>query len=187
RLVDIVSAFREADEATFVRIFGSGDATVAGGLIAHLKKPAGGVVESTGVTTNPAFDLTATPWTDRFTEAALLPAFQEVQVKTASAAFENSLAKLRQYDTAGIVKSERAVAFMLDVANQFGDGRVQRIPATPDKGLAGLYRRIIRAGMEEMALLQGIADATVNAMPARFQAGVRARRSLFLTTPVLAD
>jgi hypothetical protein len=155
-------------------------------LIAHLRKPLGGVTDA-GVTTNPAFNLIGPPWTDRFTEAALHPAFQQVQVRTAIVAFESSLAKLRQYDTAGIVTSERAVAFMLDVANQFGDGRVQRPPAPPDRGLAGLYRRVFRPGMDEKTLLQGIADATVNAMSARFQAGVRARRSLFLTTPLLAD
>jgi hypothetical protein len=186
RLTDIVSALHDADEPKFVEIFGAGDPTVADGLIAHLRKPLGGVTDA-GVTTDPAFNLIAPPWTERFAEAALHPVFQQVQVRTAILAFESSLAKLRQYDTSGIVKSERAVAFMLDVANQFGDGRVQRPPAPPDKGLAGLYRRVFRPGMDETTLLQGIADATVNAMPARFQAGVRARRSLFLTTPLLAD
>jgi hypothetical protein len=41
--------------------------------------------------------------------------------------------------------------------------------------------------MGEQDLLQAIADATVAAMAERFQAGVRARRSLFLTTPLLSS
>ena len=108
------------------------------------------------------------------------------QVKLAREAFEKSLARMQQYDSAALVKSERAVAFMLDVANQFGDGSVKRPAQPPDRGLAGLYRRTLRQGMTEQALLQAIADATVAAMPAKFQSGVRARRTLFLTTPLLS-
>ena len=187
RLTDIVKAFCESDRELFVQIFGKGDATAAEGLLSHLRKPSGGVDATTGVTTNPQFNLIAAPWTDRFRQAALSPVFQKVQVDTARVAFENSLARMRQYDTAGLVKSERAVAFLLDVANQFGDGHVERPAAPPDKGLAGLYRKVFRTGMAEPELLRGIADATVAAMPAQFQAGVRARRNLFLTTPLLSD
>jgi hypothetical protein len=186
RLVEIVSAFNEADADTFHRIFGDGDPALAEGLIAHLKKPRGGVAEKTGLPTDPQFNLVASPWKERFTKAALHLDYQKVQVNTAVKAFEASLARIRQYDTAGLIKSERAVAFMLDVANQFGDGRVQKPAQPPDRGLAGIYRRVFRPGMGEQDLLKAVADATVAAMPARFQTGVRARRTLFLTTPLLS-
>lgn len=187
RLVEIVLAFREADAAAFARIFGEGDATLADRLVAHLKRPSGGVDDKTGVALDAQFDLVADPWPKRFREAALTPPYQKAQVNTAREAFNNSLGRLRKYDTAGLVKSERAVAFMLDVANQFGDGSVQRPAKTPDRGLAGLYRRVFRLGMAEQDLLKAIADATVAAMSARFQAGVRARRDLFLTTSLLSS
>ena len=186
RLLDIVAAFKDADTAAFVRLLGAGVQALADRLVAHLKAPFGGVSETSGVTTDPQFDLTASDWAQRFRQAALYTPFQIAQVNKARDAFGNSLARLRQYDTADLVKSERAVAFMLDVANQFGDGHVQKPPTGPDKGTAGLYRSVFRPGMTEQELLAGIADATVAGMPPRFQAGVRARRSLFLTTPLLS-
>jgi hypothetical protein len=186
RLLDIVSAFRDADRETFERIFGDGDVGITDRLISHLRKPFGGVEEKTGITTDPQFNLIASPWTERFREAALQANYQKMQVNKAREAFETSLARLRQYDTAELVKSERAVAFMLDVANQFGDGKPQIPAPRPDRGLAGIYRKVIRQGMTEQDLLQAIADATVAAMAPRFQTGVRARRSLFLTTPLLS-
>jgi hypothetical protein len=187
RLIDIVSAFRSENAEEFVRIFGEGDPVLADRLITHLKKPSGGVGEKTGITTDPEFNLIASPWVERFKEAALNLDYQRVQVSLSCQAFEKSLARLRQSDTAQLVQSERAVAFMLDVANQFGDGRAQRPSTLPDRGLAGLYRKVFRPGMSEQDLLQAIADASVAAMPAKFQAGVRARRALFLNTPLLSS
>ena len=145
------------------------------------------MAEKTGITTDSQFDLIASPWKERFAKAALHSEYQKLQVNTALQAFQASLARIRQYDVAAVVKSERAVAFMLDVANQFGDGFVKRPAQPPDRGLAGIYRRVLRPGMCEQDLLQAIADATVAAMAERFQAGVLARRSLFLTTPLLSS
>lgn len=187
RLLEIVSAFRDADGSAFVQIFGDGNAALASGLIAHLSKPFGGVLEKTGVSNDPQFDLISTPWPNRFKAAALHRDFQRVQVTTARHAFETSLAHLMRYDTAKLVRSERAVAFMLDVANQFGDGCIQKPANAPDRGLAGIYRSVVRSGMNEQDLLQDVGNATAAAMPARFQAAVRARRSLFLTTPILSE
>lgn len=186
RLVDILRAFEQAHPDDFVRIFGEGNSDLAHRLLAHVKKPSGGVDNKTGKATDGEFDLVAKPWPARFQEAALHLPFQRIQVNLANEAFEKSFDKMRQYDTAAVIQSERAVAFMLDVANQFGDGSVTRPSSTPDRGLAGLYRRVFRPGTPEPALLQGIADATVAAMPAKFQNGVRARRTLFLKTPLLS-
>ena len=187
RLIDIVSAFSSENAEMFVKIFGDGDHATAEGLIAHLKKPNGGVSQKTGATTDPAFDLVASPWKERFKAAALQVEFQKAQIETARHAFETSLARLRQFDTAKLVKSDRGVAFMLDVANQFGDGSVQRPPRLPDRGAAGLYRRVLRPGMSETDLLEAIAAASEAAMLPQFQTGVRARRSVFLRTPLLSS
>jgi hypothetical protein len=187
RLLEIVGAFRNTDAEAFVRIFGAGDPLLCDRLIQHLKKPNGGVVPQVGTTTDSQFNLISSPWVDRFKQAAVVAAWQQAQVSTARKAFEGSLATLREYDTAGLVKSERAVAFMLDVANQFGNGKTMKpAPPSPDRGLAGLYRRVFRQGIAVDELLEGIAEATVAAMPLRFQAGVRARRNLFLTTPLFS-
>ena len=76
---------------------------------------------------------------------------------------------------------------MLDVANQFGDGFTLRPANLPDRGVAGLYRRVLRPGMAEQDLLQGVADASVAAMPLRFHNGVRARRTTFLSTSLFSS
>ena len=74
------------------------------------------------------------------------------------------------------VRSERGAAFMLDVANQFGDGDLRRICDV-----------VRRPNMTEMDLLEAIADETVSEMPDHFQRGVRDRRDGFLHTLLLKD
>jgi hypothetical protein len=188
RLAEIVGAFHDADPATFLSVFGEGDSALCQDLLAHLKKPNGGVVPQVGSTTDPRFDLISAPWIDRFRAAALVTRYQQVQIVTARKAFNDSLDRLRIYDTAGLIKSERAVAFMLDVANQFGNGASQRPAAPkPDRGLAGLYRRVLEPGMTERQVIEAIASASVAAMPAAFQTSVRNRRNVFLTTPLFSD
>lgn len=174
RLIDIVAACSQADRASFVGIFGNGDSSVADGLLAHLRKPNGGVDPKTGQTTDPAFDLVADPWPARFKTAALSTAFQQTQLNVALTAFRNSSRQLRSY--APDLASERAVAFMLDVANQFGDG-----------GLRQIYNVVHQAGMSETDVLDAIADATVDRMPDNFKTGVRARRDHFLQTALLSN
>jgi len=169
RLVEIVEAFRRAEPAGFARIFGAGD-----GLIAHLRRTSGGVDPKTGETVDPAYNLVAEPWASRFREAALLPGLQQVQVRVAVEAFQKSYNRLRTF--APELASERAVAFMIDVANQFGDGGAKR-----------LYQSMRRPGMEERDVLEAIAEESIREMPDRFQTGVRARRESFLETPFLSD
>jgi len=174
RLPELLQAFAAADRDLFIDIFGDGDAALADSLIAYTGKANGGVNPATGITLNPAFDLIATPWRDRFERATLQLKFQTVQVATATTVFQQSLQRIRAY--AQDIVSERGIAFMLDVANQFGD-----------TGLKKLYQNVYRAGMKEYDILDAIADASVERMPDKFQQGVRARRDGFLQTARLSD
>jgi len=174
RLAEILNAFNQAGRSDFVQIFGSGSAIVADGLLAHTKKPSGGVDPKTGATTDPAFDLVREPWVSRFRRAALSIAFQKVQVQTALSAFEDSCAQIRKF--APEVRSEQGMAFMIDVANQFGNG-----------GVCNLYKAVRRDGMSETTLLQAIATESVNRIQTAFKAGTDARRQSFLATNFLSD
>jgi hypothetical protein len=174
RLAGLLVAMSQADRATFITIFGAGDGDVADALLAHCRKPSGGVDPKTGDTVNPSFDLVAEPWISRFRQAALTARFQQTQVQEALAAFEASYRDLRRY--APDIRSERGVAFLIDVANQFGDG-----------GAARLYSSVHRQGMSEMEILEAIADASVEEVGDAFQTGVRTRRDLFLHSSLLSD
>lgn len=174
RLADILKAFRDAERDSFVNIFGAGNAAVAADLITHVSRKNGGVAKDTGVTIDPEFDLIVEPWITRFQKAALLPLYQAVQVNIAVGAFLKSRAAIKAY--APQLASERAVSFIIDVANQFGDG-----------GVKDLYQTVNKPGMTEMDLLEAIADESVRRMPDKFKGGVRARRDAFLNMPLLSD
>jgi peptidoglycan hydrolase-like protein with peptidoglycan-binding domain len=174
RLAQILLAMSNADRQQFVDIFGDGDDRVADALIAHTSSLSGGVDPKTGITTSTAFDLVNEPWVSRFRTAALVTRFQQVQVQTARTAFDSSCRALLRY--APEIVSERAVGFMLDVANQCGDAGTEKI-----------YRSLHHAGMAEMDLLEAIADATVARVDDNQKAGVRARRDRFLETPLLSN
>jgi hypothetical protein len=173
RLAEILAAFRASDAALFARCFGAGDAALAQAMLHHVRQPGGGMGPD-GNTTDPAFDLTGEPWVSRFRAAALERAFQPVQFQTALAAFEHSLTVIRGAVPEAV--SERSVAFLLDLANQFGNA-----------GAARLCQQCRRPGISEFDLLTAVAARSVAAMPANFQAGVRARRDQFLQTAALSD
>ena len=173
RLAEILAAMIEADRDQFVSIFG-GAADVAEALIAHCRKPHGGVDPKTGDTANPSFDLVAEPWISRFRQAALSVRFQQVQVQAALAAFQSSHKAIQQF--ASDLKTERSIGFMIDVANQFGDAGAEK-----------LYKAARADAMEEKSILEAIADATVERVDDAFKTGVRARRDHFLQTALLSD
>ena len=174
RLGEILNAFFVASAADFVRIFGDGDANLAAGLIAHTKQLDGGVDHATGRTTNLAFDLVNEPWAGRFRAAAGWVPFQRVQVQTALSDFQSSLAMIQQY--APQLNSERAVGFMLDLANQCGNS-----------GARGIYRSVWKDGMSVSDLLRGMANESVERVSDSWKAGTLARREHFLTTAFLSD
>ena len=173
RLHEILQAFSDADADAFAAIFGGGDAGVASGFLDYTALPNGGV-DAAGEATDDRFALTNHTWSARFQAATLSPAFQKVQVATALAAFQNSLTILKGY--APEFTTERAVAFMLDVANQFGD-----------RGAKLLYLATKADGQTAADHLSAIGDESVKQMAAQLQAGTRNRRDLFLNTPLLTD
>ena len=174
RLAEVVGAMSTADRATFVTIFGVGDPNVADGLLAHCRKPFGGIDSQTGRSMNAAFNLVEEPWTSRFQQAAMWPVYQQVQVQLALNSFTKSCTSIRQY--APDLTSERAMGFMLDVANQFGDAGARR-----------LYSAAHGSGPRELDILEAIADESVRAMDDSLKAGVRARRDRFVETSFLLD
>jgi len=174
RLAEILNAFFAASEADFVRILGGGDPEAANGLIAHTRQAGGGVDHTTGQTTDAAFDLVNDPWVSRFRAAALSVPFQQVQVQTALNDFRGSLTQIEQY--APQLNSERAVGFMLDLANQFGNG-----------GAHSIYQAVWQDGMPIGDALQAMADESVQRIQGAWKAGTQARRQHFLTTDFLSD
>lgn len=174
RLTEILKAFQKASPSDFSRIFGDGDAGLASRLIAHTQKLKGGIDPATGLTTDSAFDLISEPWVTRFRQAALFKPFQKVQVQTALDDFSDSLKIVQAY--APELTTERAVGFMLDVANQFGDG-----------GLHSIYDAVAQSGMLIGDLLQAIADESVARIQDPWKLGTQARRQHFLTTTFLSD
>jgi hypothetical protein len=174
RLAEILAAFFAASTDDFVRIFAAGDAAVAHGLIAHTQQPNGGIDPVTGLTTDPAFDLIHDPWVSRFSQTALWQPFQQVQVQTALNDFSRSLSSIEGY--APQLTSERAVGFMLDLANQFGDGGARKI-----------YQAVWQNGMAIPDALQAMAEESVARIQPRWKAATQTRRQLFLTTGFLSD
>jgi peptidoglycan hydrolase-like protein with peptidoglycan-binding domain len=174
RLTEILKAFSKASPDDYVRIFGDGDAGLAARLIAHTQKVKGGIDPATGQTTDPTFDLIDDPWVSRFRQAALFKPFQQVQVQTALDDFANSLGIIQGY--APQLTTERALGFMLDVANQFGD-----------PGLHSIYNAVAQDGMAVSDLLQAIADESVARIQDPWKTGTQARRQHFLTTTFLSD
>jgi hypothetical protein len=174
RLAEILTSFIAASEADFVRILGEGDADIASGLITHTQRHSGGVDPATGVTTDAAFDLISEVWAGRFCASALWVPFQKVQVETALRDFRSSLAETEKY--APRLNSERAVAFMLDLANQFGNG-----------GARSIYEAVWQDGMAVPDVLQAMAKESVHRIQDPWKAGTQARRQHFLTTDFLSD
>jgi hypothetical protein len=174
RLTEILQAFSNASPADFANILGAGDSDLAAQLIVHTQLANGGIDPATGQTTDLAFDLVNEPWVSRFRQAAMFKPFQQVQVKTAVNDFSASWNRIQQY--APQLTSERSVGFMLDLANQFGDGGAHKI-----------FQAVVQEGMAVSDLLQAMADESVARIQDPFKAGTQARRQHFITTSFLSD
>jgi peptidoglycan hydrolase-like protein with peptidoglycan-binding domain len=178
RLHELLQMFSDREPALFTQIFGRGDAAVARGLLAHTAALRGGT-DAGGHTVDPRFDLVSDDWVARFREAGASPALQRVQLDCASAAFLKSLSRLQL--VAPQLHSERAIAFMLDVANQHGDG-----------GAADILRTVQHPAMSQAELLMAVEQESVARVRKQFGDGpevrsTASRRSAFRTTALLSD
>jgi peptidoglycan hydrolase-like protein with peptidoglycan-binding domain len=178
RLNEILRAFQAAQPALFVQIFGGGDVALAQGLINHTAKPRGGTNEQ-GQTIDSRYDLTSEPWVSRFIQAGRNRELQRVQVNMALAAFKKSFDRVRSF--APQIRTERGIAFMLDVANQHGDGGAQSI-----------FTKVNKPGLSEAALLAAIQQESVARVRSQFGEGAEVqstqnRREIFRTTSLFLD
>ncbi len=179
RLHEILRAFQEDEPALFATVFGTGTAPGALGWLTPTATPSGGVAAA-GHSTDPDFELVADPWKTRFHDAALRPALQRVQVRTALAAFTRSLQALHEY--APRVRSERAVAFMLDLANQHGDG-----------GAKSIFESVDDPDLAESALLLAMESASVARVQRQYgndsneAKSTKTRRQAFRQNPLLSN
>lgn len=178
RLKELLVACEASQPRLFVEVFGDGEAAVSQGLIAHTARAQGGLTHA-GETIDPHFDLVREPWTRRFEAAALRREFQRVQVDTALAAFAHSLARVRLFVPQ--LCSERAIGFLLDVANQHGDG-----------GLKSIVEKVSTPGCSERDLLVAVEEESVARVRAKFGDGpelrsTQTRRHAFRTSLLLSD
>jgi len=178
RLSGLLRAFELASPEQFVTVFGGGDAAVSAGLLAHTAKTLGGV-NSLGQTTDPAFDLVNDTWTARFTTAAQDRTWQKTQINEAVTAFRQSCANIRT--VAPMARSERALAFLLDVANQHGDG-----------GLRNICTTVVTPALTEQQMMAAVEAESVRRVTAQFGDGsaearsTQARRDSFRTNTLLS-
>jgi len=135
---------------------------VDGGLDAH------------GFAVEEAFELTRDPWKSRLEALGSSLPMQRVQLALAVESYRAELKHVAAY--AGETASERVFAFLIDLTNQFGRGRVEQH-----------YQEAARAGAGQGEILQTMQEAFTRIANERFQAQVRARREFFRTTALLSD
>jgi hypothetical protein len=167
QLHKFLQACHDREPAEWTRIMGGID------ILGYTAKPNGGL-DSGGCALDPAFDLTKEPWKSRLlTLGASLP-MQRIQLALAAEIYSAELA--RQTGYASGIASERGFAFLLDLANQFGGGRVEQ-----------QYKLAAQPGLTEGGILKRMEDAFTAMARLQFQPQVRARREFFRTTTMLSD
>lgn len=142
-------------------------------ILGYTAKPNGGV-DGKGLALDPAFELTKDPWKSRLEALGASLIMQRVQLDFASETYSAELARQRAY--ALPATSERGFAFLLDLVNQFGPGRVEEH-----------YTEAAKSGTGEADILQTLENVFVAIARPQFQPQVRARREFFRTTKLLSD
>ncbi len=142
-------------------------------ILDYTAKPNGGL-DARGYAIDPDFELTKDPWKIKLLALGASLPMQRVQLDLASEAYRAELARETGY--ASKTTSERGFAFLLDLANQFGPGRV-----------AQHYKLVARPGVSEAAILKSMEDAFTAIAKFQYQPQVRARREFFRTTALLSD
>jgi hypothetical protein len=179
RLNGLLRSFDRAQPERFVQVFGDDDQSLADGLLEHTASPNGGV-NAHGQTTSPAFDLVNDIWNDRFIRAGTDRVWQRTQVFEATSAFRSSCNAIRS--AAPLIRSERGYAFLLDVANQHGNG-----------GMRNICAKVTRPDQDEEELMAAVARESIRRVRAQFgedSAAARStedRRTRFRESPLLSD
>jgi len=119
-----------------------------------------------------AFSAAMTRGKSRFEALGASLPIQRVQLEMAAETYSAELARETAY--ASKTTSQRGLAFLLDLANQFGPGRVEE-----------QYKRAAQPGVAEPEILKAMEDAFTAIARPQFQPQVRARRAFFRTTPLL--
>lgn len=143
------------------------------GILDHTAKSNGGV-DANGLSVDPTFELTQNPWKSKLKALGANPAMQRVQLAVASDVYSKELTAIQAYAQA--IRSERGFAFLLDLANQFGAGRVEQH-----------YEAAAQPGATEADILMRLEDEFTTIARPQFQPQVRARREFFRTTTTLSD
>lgn len=133
-------------------------------------KPNGGL-NPQGFALDPAFELTKDPWKARLESLGRSLPMQRVQLEVAAATYHAELDRIHSFAPE---ISDRASAFLLDLANQFGAPRVEQH-----------YKEASKPGVTEPELLKALEEAFVRIANPRFRPQVQARREFFRTTPLL--
>jgi hypothetical protein len=142
-------------------------------ILDYTAKPDGGL-DARGCALDPLFELTNDPWKLKLEALGSSLPIQRVQLALASETYRGELAKQTAY--ASTIVSERGFAFLLDLANQFGGGRVEQ-----------QYKLAALPGVSESEILKRIEQAFIAIARPQFQPQVRSRREFFRTTSLLSD
>ena len=170
-LKNILQRFQNEAPEAFVQIFADGDAAKAQRLIAYT----GNRSRSAG---DPEFNLTDEQWLERFRKAGENPALQAVQLRDFTEIYLRYLDELNRI--APVVKTERGLAFLLDIAYQMGTGNAKK----------ALEEAQERPAQSESELLARVKEITMQHMK-RFSGPIAKitdrRRQTFLASPYLSD
>jgi hypothetical protein len=172
QLHKLLEACSTREPAEWTRIIAGGSAA-ANAILEYTAKPNGGL-DARGWAIDPAFELTKDPWRSKLQALGTSLPMQRVQLSLASESYRAELA--RETAWASKTTSERGFAFLLDLANQFGPGRVEQH-----------YKLAAQPGADEAAILQAMEEAFTAIASLQFQPQVRARREFFRTTTLLSD
>jgi hypothetical protein len=171
RLFGLVNAFHQKEPDLFNSTFGGNEK--AQGMLAHVNKKLGGLRiinakgETDGETADPLYDLTKPPWDGWFEDAGRSDVLQRIQVQLAQQAFRETVAIIRSY-AGDRIRSQRAMAFMLDLSNQHGphEGRFHTGAKAVYK--AALAQGALTPGLEEKELMERMSKRSIEILKAKY-------------------
>jgi energy-coupling factor transporter ATP-binding protein EcfA2 len=176
RLKKLLLRFQTEEPELFAQIFGDGDAKEAQKLIDFTSKP--GSYQFNDEELGEIKSLI-----QRFKKAGENPALQAVQIRAFTDDYVKFLSELEGLEPR--IKSERGVAFMLDLASQHGPGGARHYLAKAQQ--AG-------SALTETQLLQRIRDINMDEIKKLWSKrapnvvrSAEQRRQLFLTSPYLSN